>query len=149
MSSDSSLLISEFTAVSCCAGKAERLRDSSCVKNKRGDNTNCTVRQARPPTSLYTREWEGASLHGNCRSKIIGHGPDCVKSDVRKRGFSSLFSPVLFLTLAFFEQCISRCATFVFYQVKNFKTTDVSYMTGLTAVICTALTLTSGYCISS
>lgn len=123
------LLISEFAAVSCCGGKAEI------------DNTNRTVCQAWPPKSLNIQEWEGASLHGNCRSKIIGHGPDCVKSYIRKRGFSSPFSPVLFLTLAFFVQCISRCATFLFFnQVKNFKITDVCYMTGLTAVICTALT---------
>ncbi len=32
--------------------------------------------------------------------------------------------------------------------MKNVKITDVSYMTGLIAVICMALTLASGYCIT-
>lgn len=84
-------LISELTAVSCCVGKVERLRDDSCVKNKRDDNTNCTAHQAQPPMSLNTQEWEGASLHGNCRSKIIGHGPDCAEWCTEEELFFPLF----------------------------------------------------------
>ncbi len=106
------LLISEFTAVSCCAGKAERLRDGSCSKNKRGDNTNCRFSLQRLLTPESGRE---ASLHGYCRSKIIGHGPDCVKSDVRKRGFSSPFSILLFLTLVSLSNAYLDVQNFCFY----------------------------------